>query len=121
MQKGFTLLEVLVAFAIAATSLLVLSAAFSSMIDASRHAQQKQAALLLAESELASLSMPQRFSEGVYESTKGNYQITTAIERWQDPSNIIVSKRLFQLQTRVSWKNNGDRQVQLRVVRLSDT
>jgi general secretion pathway protein I len=120
MEKGFTLLEVLVAFAIAATSLLVLSSAYNSMVNTSRHAQQKQQALLLAESEIARISTQLLVTEGDYEATRGEYEITTQVRRWQDPESDIASDRLYQLQTTVRWQHNGQRQLQLHSVHLSE-
>ena len=114
---GFSLLEVLVAFTIAAVLLGVISQIYARGTAAALLGEEYTQAVVIAQSKLA---MARRFaslntsgSEGV---EHGRYHWTLVIEDYTDgvTSQIDSSLHLKAISVEVSWKSNG----KLRVIKF---
>ena len=126
-SKGFTLIEVIVAFAILALGLTILLGILSGATKQVRWADDAGRAALHAQSLLAQQGVavplaPGR-TEGEFEA--GRYRWTLDVEPWRDPSRQDVAlldpaaTRLLQLSLAVQWGEGGPRQqLQLQSLRL---
>ena len=121
-QSGFTLVEALVAFVIAATALGVLLQSFSGSLNSQRISQDYATASLLAETKLAEaealLAGNQNLAEGV-SGERYNWQVT---RRPYAPEDVRFQEgplAPYELAARVTWSDAGkERSVTLSTMRL---
>lgn len=112
--RGFSLLEVLVAFVILALSLGVLMRIFSGGLNNVGRAERHAHAVVLAESRLAALGVEAPLEEGENAGeTEQGYQWRTLVRRYEgaqgdlDPQSMPIE--LFQVAVMVSWSEGGER------------
>ncbi|MBY4678552.1 type IV pilus modification PilV family protein [Marinobacterium arenosum] len=126
-SRGFTLLEVLVAFLVLAVSLGVLMRLFSQSSDLSRASQNHQQALQLAQSKMAELVSlpelsPQRDS-GQFE-IEGRAQVfdwLVEVKSWEFPDEevgIDYPVVPYLVRITVEWGDSGAEQLSLTTLRL---
>ncbi len=121
--RGFTLIEVLVAFVILAVALGVLMQVFSTGLRNARVAENYTTATLYAESMLAAVGVEAPLAEG---ETSGDFDDHF---RWRldvqpyeapDSENEAAAGRAFQVVVTVSWGDEDDpRDVTLTTLRLA--
>ncbi len=125
-QRGFTLIEVLVAFAVLAMLLGAIYQTFSSGLNASARAERRAVAALHAQSVLAALGSGEPISQG--EATgelDGGYRWQTSVRLLESAGQESASKtaRLdaFEVTVTVSWEAPLGRQgsVSLNTLRLA--
>ena len=125
-QKGFSLLEILVAFSILALALGILLKIFSSGVRTAIIAEEYTAAVQIAESLLAKTGVETELEEGTeqgIENEQYNWTVATqkfAIEEddtYQSKSN----SELMQIIVTVNWQESelaDPREVELNTLRL---
>lgn len=110
-QRGFTLMEILVAFVVMTLSLGVILNILSLAMRTTQSADQKQQALLLAESALAKLQADPALTAGRYRSESGTALVWQAeVTEWSFPDQDVATRYpLLPLQVTVSvLQENGD-------------
>ena len=121
-DDGFTLLEVLVAFAILAIALGVLMQVFSSGLNTANVAERYAWATSLAESHLASIGAdePLRVGEESGELGRGFRWVRTVTAYYDDDhAEDIDGLRLYDVEVTVRWQEpSKTRSVSLRTLRL---
>lgn len=120
-QRGFTLIEVLIAFAILAMLLGAIYQTFSSGLNASARAERQAAAALHAQSVLAAIGADGPIGEG--EATgelDGGYRWRTSV-RLRDGAGEAARLDAFEVTVTVSWEATLGRQgsVSLNTLRLA--
>ncbi|MCC4264506.1 prepilin-type N-terminal cleavage/methylation domain-containing protein [Oceanimonas baumannii] len=121
-HKGFTLLEVLVAFAVLTITLGVLLNIFSLAIRTTQAALEQQKAVLLAESKLAELDAGLTLQPGVERGDfNDRFEWETRVEEYHsqglmDNQTLLIPYRLSVI---VSWSDH--RQYELSTLRLVRT
>ncbi|AEY00185.1 general secretion pathway protein H [Oceanimonas sp. GK1] len=121
-QKGFTLLEVLVAFAVLTVALGVLLTIFSLAIRTTQTALDQQKAVLLAESKLAELDAALTLRPGVERGTfDDRFAWETRIEEFDSRPLLDNQSMLlpYRLSVTVSWSER--RHYELTTLRLVRT
>jgi len=107
--KGFTLLEVLVAFLIAAGSLGVVLNVLSSAMRNTGFAEHHQYALALAESKLAELVSGSELIAGEEEGEfQPPYQWNSSVKPWAFPEQTTGTEYTvmpYQVTVEVTWDN----------------
>lgn len=119
-SRGFTLIEVLVAFAIAAVMLGALYDVFSVSVGSENAADRYRNAVLLAQSALDALSTVP-ISPGHSVDRIGIYERTTEIIPRPDlvPKGMLYRALPYEVEVRVSWRDGiRQRSVQLDTLRL---
>lgn len=122
-ERGFTLLEVMVAFLILSLSMGALMRIVSQSIRALDSAEQHQVALQLAESKLVEVLAQLRWdSRGKDEGRlSGRYRWKSKVERYQfsnQQAGESYSITPWLVQVSVSWGPQPNEQVSLSTVRL---
>lgn len=120
-QRGFTLIEVLIAFAILAMLLGAIYQTFSSGLDASVRAERRAAAALHAQSVLAALGSDGPLEEGASTGElDGGYRWQTSV-RLLESAGETARLDAFEVTVRVSWEATLGRQgsVSLDTLRLA--
>jgi general secretion pathway protein I len=127
-QRGYTLVEVLVAFAILALALTLLLGTLSGAAQQVRWADEAGRAGLHAESLLAQLGVAEALQPGHRQGTfeQGRYRWSLELAPYEDPllpppDRIDpAAPRLLQLSLRVQWGEGGDprRRIELHSLRL---
>lgn len=113
--KGFTLIEVLVAFTILSVSVGTLLVAFSGGIRSSTLTRDYTQAVIVAESRMAETGSIQQSSYGS-EGSDGKFSWEKIIEPLDSESE--GAWRLYQVTVKVDWKNfNGDRTLEIKSLR----
>jgi general secretion pathway protein I len=123
---GFTLLEVVVALAIAAMALIVLFRSGSDGLVAVATASRAEEAVQRAQSHLAALGRAGPLVEGQSQGDDGGgyrWQLRVApMSRWVMPGSFgsgVAVATLYDVEVRVSWRGNGrDRAVVLTTERV---
>ena len=126
-QRGYTLIEVIVAFALLALALTLLLGTLSGATRQVRWSADAGRAALHARSLLAAAGVgePLRTGEQAGELEDGRYRWTLRVVPWTDPSAAagpvaLAADRLFELELDVRWGAGGPRErVQLRTLRLA--
>lgn len=123
-SRGFTLLEVLVAFVILALSLGVLLGIFSAGLRNTRLAADYSAAVALSESKLAELGVTTPLVPGIEEGTD------TGLFRWRsevvelepvDEVGGLGAARLYRVEVDIAWDSLlGPRTVSLATLRIAE-
>lgn len=120
---GFTLLEVVVAFAIMALSMAVLLSLFATGVRATRLSADYSEAVTLAESKLAEYGTVSPIETGMSSGRfDGHYRWQTVITVEGDGGTIApeLSVRLMRIEVQVSWDSMlGERTVSLATLRLA--
>ena len=122
-SRGFTLLEVLVAFTIAALLLVAVMRTIASGLDGGRRADTYTRATILAESTLdATGTVAPLSDDDVADVANGRFRIHTAVARYDGPaapSGIGQYLVLYRLTATVSWREGRrDQAVSLSTLRL---
>ncbi|MGP7735258.1 type IV pilus modification PilV family protein [Oceanimonas smirnovii] len=121
-QSGFTLLEVLVAFAVLTITLGVLLNIFSLAIKTSQTAQDQQTAMLLAESKMAELDAGNALRPGTERGEfNDRFNWETRIEEFNSTTLMDNQSMLlpYRLSVVVSWDEH--RRYELATLRLVRT
>ena len=111
--RGFSLLEVLVAFTILVMVLGALFQVFGGSLRAATVSDQYTHATLIAESKLASLMVEGNAVEGEYTGEDaGTYQWQVSVVPYEDseaPPADALSVQPLTVTVEVSWQDNGAR------------
>lgn len=123
-SRGFTLLEVLVAFSILALSLGVLFQIFSSGLRNLRVAEAYTTATALAESKLAAIGVEEPFVEGKENGRfDDGFRWRVEVRRYEPedlPTTAISAVQPYEVVVTVSWGERGEeRSVSLTTLRLA--
>jgi general secretion pathway protein I len=125
-QRGFSLLEVLVAFVILALALGVLMRVFSGGINNVGVAERYAYATILAESRLAALGVESPLEEGETSGTEASgYRWRTRVSAYQSSGAALDGTTapviLFQVEVTVGWDHadHQERQVRLTTLRAA--
>lgn len=110
-QQGFTILEVLVGFLVAALLLGVILSAFAgglrNLVQTDRYSQ----AALVAQSRLAELGVVAPLQEGIYEGRDDSgygWQVSVSPLAWEFYAQLQERERvLYKVDVRVYWQNAG--------------
>jgi general secretion pathway protein I len=122
-ENGFTLIEVLVAFAIAVVLLVPLLHSFSTGLTSAARTDAFGEATLIAQSTLASIGPEIPLSEGGgFTREEGRYRVATRINRYAGDGVVhgpILPVVPYDVAVTVSWQEGArSRSVALRAVRL---
>jgi general secretion pathway protein I len=121
--SGFTLIEVLVAFTIAAVLLLPLLRSFSAGVASATRTDAFTAATLIAESTLETVGPGVALVDGGgIDQQDGRYHVSASVHRYQGegtvPSSLLVAVP-YEIMVTVSWQEAARTQsVALRTLRL---
>ncbi len=123
-NRGFTLLEILVAFVILIMSLSVLFRIFSGGLQNLSISEQYNSALVLAESKITATAINPQFSQlEEYGESASGMQWVRRIEPyspWDEEKSLAVQLHAYKVSVEVSWINSGkQRQIVLNSVLLS--
>ena len=108
-QTGFTLLEVLVAFVLAAIGIVALIQAFAGGLRNLGKMDEYVMAAMVAESRLAEVGILYPVAEGEMEGVEegGKYRWPVLVSPYEDPDGLVVateqSPGLFLVDVEVSW------------------
>ena len=124
-QKGFSLLEILIAFSILAISLGILLKIFSSGVNTAIVAEDYTAAVQIAESLMAKTGVETPLQPG-QDSGQENEKYHWLVEVSPfvfNPENVdatTIKKELFKIKVIVSWGDDdyNDREVKLTTLKL---
>jgi general secretion pathway protein I len=122
-SRGFTLIEVLVAFMILTLSLSVLLRIFSGGLNNVAVAGDYAQAVLLAESQLAVVGRSEPLLVGQsYGESGQQFRWRRTIESylpWQDDTALTMPVSGYHVSVEVSWTHNGrDQQITLNSLRV---
>lgn len=115
--EGFTLVEVLVAFVIAATLLLAVLSILTMSLEGGERSEAYTKATILAESTLDSLGVATPLRDGdTADLVDGPFSVHAAVERYQDPeaetdnpSSSVQYVLLYRVSAVVTWRLQGHR------------
>jgi general secretion pathway protein I len=121
--RGFTLIEVLVAFTIAALLLLPLLRSFSTGIASATRTDGFTEATLIAESTLESIGPAVPLVDGgSSEQQEGAYRVSTSVHRYQGdaaPARDLLLAIPYEIVVTVSWPEAARmRSIALRTLRI---
>jgi general secretion pathway protein I len=118
-ERGFTLIEVLVAVAIAALVLLPLLHGFSKALDGAADSEAYEEAVAIAQSALATLGTRAPLAEDRgFTRQDGRFTVAASVHRYPlgDASTYVVP---YELSVAVSWgEGRKQRSVTLQTLRL---
>ena len=123
--RGFSLLEVLVAFAILALALGVLLQIFANSLRAVSSSEEYTHATLLAESKLATVGREIPLEEGETEGEfddKYRWRVNIQPYQWEEDGEIVenLAADIFQVNVEVYWgEQPRQRSVPLTTLRLA--
>jgi general secretion pathway protein I len=122
-QRGFSLLEILIAFSIMALSLGILLKIFSSGLNTAGVAEEYNVAVQIAESLMAQAGVESPLQPGETEGLENEkYRWRVSVRPFQlmsvnvDPA--AVTAELFKVEVTVNW-GAEDRQVELTTLKLA--
>ena len=127
-QRGYTLIEVIVAFALLAAALTLLLGTLSGAARQVRGAADGGRAALYAQSLMAQVGVGEVLKPGTEsgELEDGRYRWTRQIQRWRDPSlpaNALIDPSapvLLEVRLGIEWGEGGPGQrLLLRTLRLT--
>lgn len=124
-ERGFSLIEVLVAFAILALSLGVLMRIFGGGVKMAAVSEDYSRAVMLAESNLSAVGIEEPLEEGVVEGdSEEKYYWTLSITPYQAEDEEIDFDRIpvkpYLIESRVEWgRDDRIRSVVLNTLRLT--
>ena len=122
-QRGFSLIEILVAFMILAMSLTVIFRIFSGGLRNVALSEDYARAVLVAEAQLAAAGVSEPLERGV---TSGEWderfrwqRVIDDYEAWEQDKELSVDLRAYRVTVNVDWEHAGrTRNVSLSSVRL---
>lgn len=122
-QRGFTLIEILVAFMILTLSLTVIFRIFSGGLRNVALSEDYARAVLVAESQLSAIGVSEPLESGV---TSGEWDARFYWERvvehylpWEEDKELTAPLQAYRVTINVDWEHAGRaRQFTLRSVRL---
>jgi len=122
-QRGFSLIEILVAFMILAMSLTVIFRIFSGGLRNVSLSEDYARAVLVAESRLATIGINEPLEPGV---TSGEWNERFRWERvienyrpWEQEKELTTPMLSYRVSVSVDWEHNGQtRQVKMSSIRL---
>ncbi len=121
-ESGFTLLEVLVAFTIAALLLVAVLRGLTLDLAGSRHAETVTRATILAESVLDAMGVAAPLRDGdEAELHDGPFRVVARAHRLGDSNSTSPGQllALYELSARVSWQEGARAQaIELQTLRL---
>lgn len=125
-QRGYTLIEVIVAFALLALALTLLLGTLSGALRQVRWSSDAGRAALHAQSLIDQLGVGEPLQPGVRngEFEDGRYRWTLEVARWAEPAaaNALrntAAPQLLELRLGVQWGDGGPRErLRLRTLRL---
>jgi general secretion pathway protein I len=108
-NKGFSLLEVLVAFVVLAMTLSVLLAIFSQGLRSATLSGDYQRATVLAEARLTETMVLESLRDGVREGSQPPYRwrSTVQVPEWAADSSTRHPLRPYEVTVDVSWDEAG--------------
>jgi general secretion pathway protein I len=122
-DRGFALVEVLVAFTLAAAMLAVLFQLFSTDLQSVARADAYTRAVLLAESRLDGIGVLERLVPGVLAGRiDERFSWKVAIERYpsDNTGDVASPALLYRVQVTVQWREGGtDSAVSLETLRMA--
>jgi general secretion pathway protein I len=123
-QRGFTLIEVLVAFAILSATVVMAVQGFAQGLRLLKLSGDHQHAALLADQKARELVMP---TEGREDGTEGAYTWERVVRELPAPdlvpANQVPRWRVYEIAVQVGWGDSNRRSVgvtTLRTVRVAD-
>jgi len=126
-QKGFSLLEILIAFSILALSLGILLKIFSAGVNTAVVAEDYTAAVQIAESLMAKTGVETPLQAGQdsgLENEKYHWlvEVSPFVFNPENVDNTTMTTVLFKVKVIVSWGggNANDRQVELTTLKLTN-
>ena len=126
-SRGFSLLEVLVAFVVLSLALVVLAQIFSGGLRRTGDMAEYAQALAVAESMLSSAGVEDGYKEGEArgESPDRHFRWTRSVRLWQDPEadpsvQEISRALLYRIEVRVDWQgaDGQDRNIAYSTLRV---
>ena len=124
-QRGFSLLEILVAFSILALSLTVLLNIFSSGIQSAMVSEEYANAVQIAESLLATTGVESKLQEGKFQGVIENYNWEISVNPYDPELGELdagfFSDKIYRVLVRVSWGEDEEtpRSVSLETLKLA--
>ncbi|KRG66293.1 general secretion pathway protein GspI [Stenotrophomonas humi] len=117
-QRGYSLIEVIVAFALMALAATLLLGSLSGAARQVRVADDQGRAALHAESLLATLGMDAPLAAGKQQGEweKGRYRWSLQVAPYVEPRQ--AGSRLWQLDLQVRWGESAQEQLRWRTLRL---
>lgn len=117
-QRGYSLIEVIVAFALMALAATLLLGSLSGAARQVRIADDQGRAALHAESLLATVGMDGPLAAGKQQGEweKGRYRWSLQVAPYVEPRQ--TSSRLWQLDLQVRWGDTAQEQLRWRTLRL---
>ena len=121
-QRGYSLIEVIVAFALLALAATLLLGSLSGAARQVRSADDQGRAALHAQSLLATVGIDQPLLQGQQQGDweQGRYHWTLDVEPYQEPRQPQPSTRLWQLELQVRWGDDPRNLLRWRTLRLHD-
>jgi general secretion pathway protein I len=124
-QRGFSLLEILIAFSILALSLGILLKIFSSGINTAGVAEEYSAAVQIAESLMAQTGVETLLQPGESSGTKNekyNWRVITSPFQFtaENLDMTTLTAELFKVKVTVNWgdENSGNQGRELELITL---
>lgn len=113
-ERGFTLVETLIAFAILAVTLVALYEAMGTSLSGFARASRFDEAVLIAESRLTELAalptLPDAAFEGAVEGTRYRWRVEQIPDTTPEPPELASSPlRPQKVKLTISWQDNGAR------------
>lgn len=122
-QRGFTLIEILVAFMILAMSLTVIFRIFSGGLRNVALSEDYARAVLVAESQLSAIGVSEPLVRGVSSGEWGKrfrwQRVVEHYQPWQQDKELTAAVLAYRVTVSVDWEHaGGSRQITLNSVRL---